>query len=123
MAFSRAFGDMDNIGVLMAITNISDDDKRGGWNKDWGRTEKLAFLRQKLAMIALRNSVGWNLEEMGPTAIADHLKGLALTMGVTLPDSWLEIAKGYEPFADAPSEEEKVEVIKENEEELAEEEA
>jgi ParB-like chromosome segregation protein Spo0J len=93
--FAQAVSKLESIGFMLDLLKhhaLNFDD-------DAPRAEKLRFLREHLAYMALNNAIPYMLHNEGPLALAKHLEGVAKTWGVTLPDNWMERAANYEPGA------------------------
>jgi len=91
--FALAFKEMTNIHVMAALVGAvppKKDDKKG---------EVLKALRIRLADNALDRVIGWEKRKEGPVVVAKHLKGVATTWGIKLPDDFLDAAKGFEPVS------------------------
>ncbi len=101
-AFGNVFDALKKLYPMMALASVDETRTDNGFDRYWkglGTAEKLEFLRKQLAKHALNYVLGWSIAKQGPVSTAKHLKGVALTWGVKLPENWLEVAASYEPFA------------------------
>jgi ParB-like partition proteins len=89
--FAVAFKEMTNLFVMAALVGAVPPKKADK------KTDVLKALRIRLADNALDHVIGWDKRQEGPVVVAKHLKGVATTWGVKLPDDFLDTAKGFEP--------------------------
>jgi ParB/RepB/Spo0J family partition protein len=61
------------------------------------RKERLAVLREEVAVHVLDDACGRIVKIKGPKATAKHLAGVAKTLGIRLPKTWDETAAALEP--------------------------
>jgi len=95
--FATLLDGVDSLGFLMEMANMDDkhfDRDPGG--KVPSRKEKLRLCRIGIIHDLLENMM-YDVEDEGPVATAEFIKGVAKTWGVDLPKDWLEKAKSYEP--------------------------
>ena len=104
--FLSLFGNLEgiNLDALKALTYLPANDRSisseslrsifiSGKHED-----KLQVIKNILVSKAINNRIDYGTKKDGPVKTAKHLKGLAMTWGVKLPENWLDIAAGYEPF-------------------------
>lgn len=123
LIFMQAFAGLDNIGAMMSLTGTNNERKLDGGTlfADLPRAKKLDVLRLAVTRHALGNAIPWQLILEGPSAVANHLTGLATSWGIQLPADWMDTAQGYEPFPNetgsapgaesAPDEDEEMEAV------------
>ena len=97
-AFGHLLDAVDNLGFLMAMAGIGDDDfEPEEGEKAPTRKEKLTQCRLVIVAEALEHTINYSTRDKGPVQVAEHYQGVAKTWGVDLPADWLEKAASYWP--------------------------